>query len=50
MGTIVVGLLVIILLILAVRKIVIDKRNGKSCSCGGNCNNCGTKCRNQKAD
>ena len=38
-GTIVVSLLLLILVVLAVRKIALDRKAGKH-SCGGNCGGC----------
>ena len=38
-GTIAVSLILLILVVLSVRKIVVDRRAGKH-SCGGNCGGC----------
>lgn len=38
-GTILVGLLILVGVVLAVKKIIQDKKNGKS-GCGGNCGGC----------
>lgn len=40
MGNIITGLALIVLVVLSVRKIARDKKNGKSCQCGGNCAEC----------
>ena len=48
-GTLLVGLIVLAVLLLAVRKIVLDRKNGKSyCSSGGNCEHCAMKERCEK--
>lgn len=39
MGTLIVGLLVLIAVVLAVRKIIRDRKNGVG-ACGGNCSSC----------
>ncbi|MBD5394418.1 MAG: FeoB-associated Cys-rich membrane protein [Lachnospiraceae bacterium] len=44
MGTIVVGAAVLVIVALAVRSMVKDKKAGKSLQCGGNCKNCGGHC------
>ena len=41
MGTIVVLAVVIAVVALAVRSMIRDKKAGKSCHCGGDCNKCG---------
>lgn len=45
MGTFVVGLIVAGCVALAVRSMVIDKKNGKSIQCGGDCKHCGGQCK-----
>lgn len=44
MGTIIVGLLVAGAVVLAVRSMIKDKKNGKSIQCGGDCKHCGGGC------
>lgn len=44
MGTVVVGAVVLVIVALAVRSMVKDKKAGKSLQCGGNCKNCGGHC------
>ena len=44
MGTIVAGMIVVGLVALAVRRMVKDKKNGKSLHCGGDCKHCGGHC------
>ncbi len=41
MGTVFVGALVLGAIVLAVRSMVRDKKNGKSIQCGGDCSHCG---------
>ena len=41
MGTVIVGLVLVIVVALVVRSMVRDKKNGKSLQCGGECNHCG---------
>ncbi|WP_244834452.1 FeoB-associated Cys-rich membrane protein [Clostridium sp. BJN0001] len=43
MGTVIVGLIILGVVFLIVRKMVHDKKNGKS-SCGCNCGSCGGSC------
>ena len=43
-GTAVVATVVVILVALAVRSMIIDKKNGKSIQCGGDCKHCGGHC------
>lgn len=43
-GTILVAAILLILVVLIVKKLLKDKRNGKSCSCGGDCSHCSTGC------
>ena len=40
MGTFVVGAALLMAVALIVRKMIRDKKNGKSCSCGGDCSRC----------
>ena len=40
MGTIIVGLILVLIVALIIRSMVKDKKSGKS-SCGGNCGACG---------
>ena len=44
MGTIIVGGVVLACVILAVRRILRNKKEGKSVQCGCDCNHCGGKC------
>lgn len=44
MGTVVTGVIVLALVVLAVRSMVKDKKNGKSIQCGGDCSHCGGHC------
>ncbi len=44
MGNLVVGLIVAGLAALVIRKMIKDKKNGKSLQCGGNCSHCGGHC------
>ncbi|MGN0482706.1 MAG: FeoB-associated Cys-rich membrane protein [Lachnospiraceae bacterium] len=41
MGTVMTGLVVLLIVTLAVRSMVQDKRKGKSLQCGGDCGHCG---------
>ena len=41
MGTIIVGLVLVVIVGLAVRSMVKDKKAGKSIQCGGDCKHCG---------
>lgn len=45
MGTIIVGAVVLVIISMAVRSLVHDKKEGKSLQCGGNCKHCGGNCR-----
>lgn len=44
MGTILVGTALAVIVILIVRRMVIDKKNGKNIQCGGDCKHCGGGC------
>lgn len=44
MGTVIVGLVLVIVVALVVRSMVRDKKNGKSLQCGGECKHCGCHC------
>lgn len=44
MGTIIVGTVVAGIIVLIVRKMIKDKKAGKSIQCGGDCKNCGGHC------
>lgn len=44
MGTFITLLAVIGIVCLIVRSMVIDKKNGKSIQCGGDCKHCGGHC------
>ena len=44
MGTIIVGLALVIIVGAIIGNMVKDKKNGKSIQCGGECKNCGGHC------
>lgn len=44
MGTLIVGLALLALVVLIVRSMIKDKKNGKSLQCGGDCSHCGGHC------
>lgn len=44
MGTVLVASVLILVVALAVRSMVKDKKNGKSLQCGGDCKHCGGRC------
>ena len=44
MGTIIVLAIIAAAVILAVRSMIRDKKNGKSLQCGGDCSRCGGHC------
>lgn len=44
MGTLVVGLALLAVVVLIVRSMIRDKKNGKSLQCGGDCSHCGGHC------
>lgn len=44
MGTFVVGLALLAVVVLIVRSMIKDKKNGKSLQCGGDCSHCGGHC------
>ncbi|MBO5522103.1 MAG: FeoB-associated Cys-rich membrane protein [Roseburia sp.] len=44
MGTLVVGLALLAVVVLIVRSMIKDKKNGKSLQCGGDCSHCGGHC------
>ncbi|MBC8609544.1 FeoB-associated Cys-rich membrane protein [Massiliimalia timonensis] len=39
-GTIVIGLVLLVVIILVIRKLVKDRKNGSACSCGCGCKDC----------
>ncbi len=45
MGTVVVGLLLAGVIILIIRNMIQDKKQGKSLQCGCNCKHCGGNCK-----
>ncbi len=45
MGTIIVGGILLCVVGLVIRSMVIDKKNGKSIQCGGDCRHCGGHCQ-----
>ena len=44
MGTAITGVVVLAIVVLIIRSMVKDKRNGKSIQCGGDCKRCGGHC------
>ena len=44
MGTLVTGAVVFTVVALIIRRMVMDKKNGKSIQCGGDCGHCGGCC------
>lgn len=44
MGTLIVGLALLAVVVLIVRSMIKDKKNGKSLQCGGDCSHCGGHC------
>ncbi len=44
MGTVIVGLVVAGIVALIVRRMIRDKKNGKSLQCGGDCSHCQGNC------
>ncbi|MBO5293149.1 MAG: FeoB-associated Cys-rich membrane protein [Lachnospiraceae bacterium] len=44
MGTLIVGLLVLGVVVLVIRSMIRDKKNGKSLQCGEDCKHCGGGC------
>ncbi|MBU3877710.1 FeoB-associated Cys-rich membrane protein [Faecalicatena sp. AGMB00832] len=44
MGTFIVGAIIVGAVVLIVRGMVRDKKNGKSIHCGGDCKHCGGHC------
>lgn len=50
MGNIVIVALLVLIVILALRKIIKDRKNGVLCSCGGNCAGCAGGCRTAKTE
>lgn len=43
MGTVVVGIVLLVIVALIVRSMIRDKKNGKL-TCGGDCSKCGGRC------
>ncbi len=43
-GTFAVGIVLLIIVGLIIRKMIKDKKAGKSIQCGGDCKNCGGHC------
>ena len=39
-GTIVIGLVLLVVILLVIRKLVKDRKNGSACSCGCGCKDC----------
>lgn len=44
MGTVCVGIALIVIVILIIRSMINDKKKGKSVICGGDCSHCGGHC------
>lgn len=44
MGTFIVGAALVVIVALIIRKMIKDKKAGKSCHCGGDCGSCGSGC------
>lgn len=44
MGNIIVGIMVVVITLLAIRKIIIDKKENKKKGCNGDCGNCNGHC------
>ena len=44
MGTAVVGGMLALIVAVIIRKMIRDKKNGKSIQCGGDCKHCGGGC------
>ncbi|MDE7265849.1 MAG: FeoB-associated Cys-rich membrane protein [Lachnospiraceae bacterium] len=44
MGTFIAGIVLFIVVALAIRSMIRDKKAGKSLQCGGDCKNCGGHC------
>lgn len=44
MGTIIVGIILILIVGVIVRSMIFDKKKGKSIHCGGDCKHCGGHC------
>lgn len=44
MGTFIAGIVLIIVVALAIRSMIRDKKAGKSLQCGGDCKNCSGHC------
>ena len=44
MGTVIVSAGILGIIILIIRKMIKDKRSGKSLTCGGDCGHCGGHC------
>ena len=50
MGTIIVGAVLLLVVGLAVRSMIRDKKAGKSLQCGGDCKNCEAICTGRNRD
>jgi hypothetical protein len=44
MGTLIIGLILLLIVVLIVRSMIRDKKNGKSVQCGCDCKNCSGHC------
>lgn len=45
MGTALTGIVLVGITAIAIRKVIRNKKNGKSLSCGGDCSRCSGHCR-----
>lgn len=45
LSTIIVGAVVVIIVCLIIRKMIKDKKSGKSLTCSGDCSQCHRKCK-----
>lgn len=50
MGTWIVGLALAAIVVLVIRSMIRDKKNGKSIQCGGDCKYCGGHCHANRED
>lgn len=50
MGTVLVGMVLAGIVVLIIRSMIRDKKNGKSIQCGGDCRHCGGHCGHDVTD
>lgn len=50
MGTVLVGTVLTCIVVLIIRSMIRDKKNGKSIQCGGDCRHCGGHCGHDMED